>query len=411
MSKGFKIKRNNSRIYRRDRSKSRSPLSIVAMVAVVAGLFVLGWFVYPPVYDLITGQASTPKPPDSQSEAPLPSEIPESSAAEPEPVPEPEPEALRMIYAPTAVIMDAARLEALAGQAQAAGCNALLFDVKDNTGKVLYRTANAAAIECGAVAANPFDIKELGVTLKKYGLKPVARLHTLKDHIFSAKNMNTAVHYQNTNGLWLDNYANMGGKPWLNPYSTGAQDYNIALARECAEAGVEMVIADSVQFPNVAGAQLATYGDTQGVTWEQALAAFVVKLEEAVTEKGARFAVATPATALTEGYAGMECFGKPAQYQGLLAVNAMPAFWARQSPLPNEAPVQRPGETLRATLKPIQQLKPELIPFVQCYTDGNVAANKNKQYTKLEIEEQLAVLKELAIESYLLYSPDGVYPL
>ena len=401
MSKGFKVRRTKSKIYRRNRSTSHSPLGVIAVIVLLVGLFVLGWFVYQPVYDFITGNIS--RPPESSS-VPEPEPEPEPT---PEPLPEPEPEAMKLLYAPNETMKNPQALEEIAKKAQAAGCNTLLFEVKNNNGDVLYKTNNEIAIACDAVVADALDLNAVTETLAKYNLKPAVRLHTMKDHVSSRKRIAMSVHYLNTEGLWLDNYVDKGGRSWLNPYDTTAQDYNIELARECVDAGAVLVIADSVQFPKAIGMNLAGYGDTGGKTWSEALNTFATRMNDAVTEKGASFAVATVGTAVTQGYKGLEYLGSPLQYTVPLVVNSMPAYWAGQTPAPNDAPAQLAGETLRATLSPI---KAELIPYVQCYTDSTIAAAKNKEYTQLEIDEQIAVLKELGIESYILYSPDGVYP-
>ncbi|MEG2874761.1 MAG: putative glycoside hydrolase [Hydrogenoanaerobacterium sp.] len=413
MSKGFKVRRTKTRIYRRNRSKSHSPLGIAAAVLFVAGLFVLGWFVYPPVYDLITGKTSLKIKPDAVSSAPSvsPSEIVTLTPEKPaEPEPEPKSDELKMLYAPYDIVKNAAELEKLAQKAKAAGCNTLLFEVKDNNGNVLYKTANETALNSGAVAKDAFDLKQVAEALAKHGLKPAVRLHTFKDHAVSRKNVEMAVHYMNSSGLWLDNYADKGGRSWLNPYDSSAQEYNIALAQECADVGAVLVIADSVQFPNAVGMNLASYGDTHDVTWEQTLEQFVVKMEDALTQKGAQLAVGAVGSSVTSGYSKLEYLGKPLQYKAQLAINCMPAYWEWQSPKPNEAPVKTAGATLSQTLKPVQAAKKELIPYVQCYTDSKIKEVNNKPYTKAEVDEQLAVLKELGLESYILYSPDGIYP-
>jgi len=379
------------------------------MVALVVVLFVVGWFVYPPVYDLITGQ-TPPRPSSSQPQEP--SSQPESVASESKPETTPVlPSELKAVYAPNAMIKDTAKLETLLQQASAAGYNALLFDVKDNTGKVLYNTQNATAKECAAIADSPVDLKALIETLAQYKMQPVARLHTFKDHIVSQKKVAAAVHYQGQEMLWLDNFADRGGKPWLNPYNTEAQGYHIALAQECAEAGVTMIIADSVQFPNASGMNLATFGDTQGKSWDQVLNEFVVKMEEAVTAKGAKFAVASPVSSVM-GISGLEHLGKPFAYNSAIAVNSMPAVWGAGSKLAGLVnPVQNPYDTVLATLSTAQsKTEQSLMPFVQAYTDGTIPAAKNKQYTKEDVDAQLKALKELSIKSYILYNPEGVYP-
>ncbi|RPF47548.1 hypothetical protein EDD70_0336 [Hydrogenoanaerobacterium saccharovorans] len=409
MSKGFKIKRYNSRIYQKNRSKSYSPLAVAGTIALLAGLFVVGWFVYPPIYDLLTGQPAVSQ---SSSSQPQPSSQPEEvpSGSKPEEQTPAVNSALKAVYAPFALVKDSAKLEAMLQQASAAGYNALLFDVKDDTGKVLYNTENATAQDSAAVTQNPIDLKALTETLKKHKIQPVARLHTFKDHIMPKKNTEAAVHYQGQEMLWLDNFADKGGKPWLNPYSTQAQNYNIELAKECVDAGVAMVIADGVQFPNATGMNLATFGDTQGKTWDQALNDFVAKMDDAVTSKGARFAVAAPVSAVMESE-GPKHLGKPYAYESTIAVNSMPSVWGAGNQAAGITnPVQNPYDTVLNSLRTAQsKTKQKLLPFVQAYTDKKIPEKNNKEYTKDDIAAQLKALDELKIDGHILYNPEGSY--
>lgn len=411
MSNGFKIKRHNSKIYRRNRSTSHSPLGIAGMALLVLCLFVVGWFVYPPVYDLVTGKIAE-SPQESVSEP-----APPSISSEPEQEPEPEPpaagpmsETIKAVYAPPAIVQDAAKLESLLTKASNAGYNALLFDVKDADGVVRYNTQNATAQKGKAVADVPFDLPKLVETLASYKMQPIARLYAFKDHKTSRTVPELGVRYKGQEVLWLDNSPDAGGRSWLNPYDINAQAYLIELAEECVQSGVKMVIADGVQFPQGIGMNLATYGNTAGKTWDATLGAFVEKLGTAVTQGGAAFATAVPVTALmnTEG---LDYLGAPEAYENMLAVNVMPALLGTGEEIPGfTAPVMNPYSTVLGTLRAAQTITQQpMIAFVQAYTDKAVPAAKNKAYTPEDISAQIDALAEAKVASHILYNPDGSY--
>lgn len=413
MSKGFKIRRHNSKIYRRNRSTSHSPIAIAGMTVLVLGLFVVGWFVYPPVYDFITGKTQITPSVTSSEPPPVSSSSSVSEApSEPEPEPaNPMPDVIKAVYAPASVILDATKLESLLSGASSAGYNALLFDAKDIDGNVLYRTENATALKAAAIVKTPYDFEPLMQLLEKYKMSPIARIYTLKDHTASRKIPTLGVKYKGEEVLWLDNSVDKGGRSWLNPYSTEVQDYIVQLAQECVAGGVKMIVADGVQFPQGIGMNLATYGDTQNKTWDETLAAFVTKLEGAVTDAGAAFAVTTPVTALMDNIEGLEYLGAPEAFGSTLLVNAMPASLAKGPAVPGMVtPVLNPYDSVLGTLRSVTHKGDQpLLAFVQSYTDSTVPAGQNKTYTKEDVDAQLDALGEVQIASYILYNPDGTY--
>lgn len=409
MPKEYKIKRTRGNIYQKNRNKVRSPLAYVGAFLLVAALVAVGWFVYPPVYDLITGNGR----PSTAEPAPEPSSQPETpvSQSKPEPAPEPENAPVRAVYAPTDVMLDATRLEALLQQASSAGYNAVLFDAKDANGLLLYNSANEQALSYTAVSPTPFDLGAVVTLMEQYKMRPVARLYAFKDHTASRAGRSMAVIYENQTGtLWLDNYADKGGRPWLNPYNTAAQDYNIAIARECVDSGVPLVIAAGVQFPTASGGlDKAGYGDTGGKSKNDVLKDYVTRLDKAVTDAGGALVVEALASSVLDA-AATPHFGTPEAYSGL-AVNSMPAVWGTGGALLNSInPVQDPYGTQLTVLRSITgKTQARLIPFVQAYTDNNAAA-AGKQYTNTEVKAQLDALRELSIQEYIVYNPEGKYP-
>ena len=414
LAKPYKIKRTKGSIYQKNRSKAHSPLSILGIVLLILGLVAVGWFVYPPVYDMITGNNAPRNSGLEQNVSSAPSSEPEEPPAksEAENATPTSASAIRAVYAPTEVILDTARLEALLQQASAAGYNTVLFDVKDGSGTVLYNSQNATALQCAAISASPFDLNATVELVTSYQLRPAARIYTMRDPLSSRIRRDMAVKYENEDGmLWLDDYADQGGNSWLNPNSASAQDYNIELVQECLGSGVKLIIASGVQFPTARGGlDKAGYGDVGNKTKADILSGFIARLDSAVSALGGQLAVESPIPALLapDSY---DYLGNPAAYP-LLAVNAMPAIWGTSSQLLDAVnPVQDPYGTVLSTLRTAKgNTQARLIAYVQAYTD-NAAAASGKQYGKAEVSAQLDALHELNIEEYILYSPDGNYPI
>ncbi|MBC8570426.1 putative glycoside hydrolase [Zongyangia hominis] len=415
MSKPYKIKRN-TRVYRR-RSRRTSPLMIVLMVLGCAVLAFVGWSIYQPVYNLITGNIEAPGPDESQSVSQPPVTTPVES--EPETPPEKASAAKKLMYLPNAVLTDPAKLDAFLQSAVDAGANGVMMDLKDANGYLLYQSAVSQAVEAGAVSGGAVDLPAVIAKLQAKNLTPVARIHAWVDHIASRTYVDMAIKYSgDMNYLWLDDTQQNGGKPWLNPYSAQAQKYITDIALELSSMGVKEIVLDGCYFPTMTGSNLANYGETTNtVTKDACLKNYIAALTAALEPSGTEVALyVTSAPLLTTGSAAYGGVNPATLGAKNLLVNAMPASFGSKLEAGGQtvaAPAKTPYASLTLAVSEIKKVAPEgtkLMFFVQGYTDGKLAADQNKTYAKADVDEQLRALHEQQIEDYLLFSPTGELP-
>ena len=108
--KGYKIKQYNNIFGHRFQSRV-SPLKIVAVLVSVALLFMLGWALYQPIYDLVTG--NTPRPSDDAT-PPVGEESSQGddTSQEENPSQEETGTGIHSVYVPQSVLTDSAQLDA-----------------------------------------------------------------------------------------------------------------------------------------------------------------------------------------------------------------------------------------------------------------------------------------------------------
>lgn len=179
----------------------------------------------------------------------------EASSGEEE-KPEPPPinrEELKAVYMPQDIAADKEKLRDFILNIDKSGFNSVLVDIKTNKGAVLFATDNKNALEWGAVADSIIDIDYLAGTLKENGLGLAVRIYTYEDEIAARGERDIAIKYQGSEMLWLDNFADSGGKPWLDPYSQGANGYILELALEAVSRGADSVILAGMHFPATSG--------------------------------------------------------------------------------------------------------------------------------------------------------------
>jgi hypothetical protein len=127
--------------------------------------------------------------------------------------------------------------------------NALVIDVKDDRGLVLYRSHVPLAREIGADTNRPMSpsrIAALFDSLRANNIYPVARIVVAKDPLLAGKRLQWAINRRADGEPWLDKNRH----PWLDPTQPVVWKYAIDLAREARSIGFSAVQFDYVRFPD-----------------------------------------------------------------------------------------------------------------------------------------------------------------
>jgi hypothetical protein len=123
-----------------------------------------------------------------------------------------------------------------------AGVNALVIDVKDDTGYVSYpsEVPLAREINAGLTKFHPATVLNL---LREQQLYPIARIAVFKDPLLARKKGELAVKGRR-GGIWSDRK----GLHWVDPYNHTVWEYNVAIAKEAAKMGFREIQFDYVRF-------------------------------------------------------------------------------------------------------------------------------------------------------------------
>jgi hypothetical protein len=127
--------------------------------------------------------------------------------------------------------------------------NALVLDVKDDRGYVLYRSSVPLAREIGADTTMPVSASRMRAildTMRAKGIFPIARIVVAKDPLLADAKHEWAVERRKDGKPWLDK----DGKPWLDPHQRGVWSYAADLAAEAVRLGFAEVQFDYVRFPD-----------------------------------------------------------------------------------------------------------------------------------------------------------------
>ncbi len=141
------------------------------------------------------------------------------------------------------------RMWDLIGVANRTEVNALVIDVKDDRGYVLYHSSVPVARAIGADTTNPMPLSRLRAvldTMRANGILPIARIVVAKDPLLANAKREWAVKRRRDGKPWLD----ASGNPWLDPHQRGVWEYAADLAAEAVKYGFSEVQFDYVRFPD-----------------------------------------------------------------------------------------------------------------------------------------------------------------
>jgi hypothetical protein len=128
--------------------------------------------------------------------------------------------------------------------------NALVIDVKDDRGLVLYPSRVPLAHAIGADTVYPMRPERMRAvldTMRAYGIYPIARIVVAKDPLLAEHRTTWAIRRRSDPSQpWLDSH----GKPWLDPHHPEVWRYAADLACEAVSLGFSEVQFDYVRFPD-----------------------------------------------------------------------------------------------------------------------------------------------------------------
>jgi hypothetical protein len=133
--------------------------------------------------------------------------------------------------------------------AQRTEVNALVIDVKDDRGLVLYHSNVPLAREIGADTTLPMSYRRVRAmldTMRGHGIYPIARIVVAKDPLLAGAKREWSIKRKSDLSPWLDR----NHKPWLDPTHQEIWKYAADLAAEAVNLGFSELQFDYVRFPD-----------------------------------------------------------------------------------------------------------------------------------------------------------------
>lgn len=174
-----------------------------------------------------------------------------------------------------------AEAERLLNQFKGTEMNAVVFDVKEDPGLILWDSAVPLAKQIGAYVPREYTAQDEVATCRAYQLYCIARLTVFKDRLLAPARRDLALH-NGAGGLLYENAAY-----WTNPAAQEVQDYHIALAKELAAMGFDEIQFDYIRYPGTTAVNAREFGDAD--TRVATVASFLERAGQALRETPAFF--------------------------------------------------------------------------------------------------------------------------
>jgi hypothetical protein len=160
----------------------------------------------------------------------------------------PRPEIVRGLYVNRWAALGE-KMRQLIGVANTTEVNALVIDVKDDRGFVLYKSRVPLAVQIGADTNRAMSHEKLRAildTMVAHKIYPIARIVVAKDPLLASSKLEWAIKRKDNLQPWLDK----NGHPWLDPHHREVWQYAADLAKEAYDLGFSEVQFDYVRFPD-----------------------------------------------------------------------------------------------------------------------------------------------------------------
>ena len=311
------------------------------------------------------------------------------------------PAAVRGLYVPGYEVEK--KLDSLLRISDRTEINALVVDAKE-AGVTTYRSKVPLAREIGATTDYIPDLKGLVDRMHEHDVYAIARIAVFQDNVLANKRPDLAVKSAATGGPWLT----FQGGAWTNAYREEVWQYNVAIAKEAAEAGFDEIQFDYVRFPSDGPMTDLYYGEETFPTQEDAIAGFLRYAHVKLKPTGAKVSADVFGLVGVNDEVGIgQVISKMAPHLDVLCPMVYPSHYPAGSygyDNPDAYPYEIVNFAMEDFKKKAKEANPriEIRPWLQ---DFDYVSN----YGPADVEAQMKATYDSNLEGWLLWNAATKY--
>ena len=310
--------------------------------------------------------------------------------------------AAKGIYIAFGLLASEEKVRALIDMVARTELNAIVVDMKGDSGGLAYHSQNPLALEIGAEQRGLMEVEELLRLCREQGIYTIARLVVFKDSVLAKGRPDLAV-------LRPDGtlFADSKGSLWVDPFREEAWEYNIAIASEVAALGFDELQFDYIRFP--------TDGETGSLVYSQpsteesryrAIEGFMARLQAELDPLVFTSADVFGLTPWVDHEAGIgQMIENVAPYVDYLSPMLYPSLYTEgvlRFEIPD--PAHHPYEVVyRSLLLAAERTETKIRPWLQHYSLHGV------QYGLEEYRAQKQAAYDAGADGWLFWNASGIY--
>ena len=281
--------------------------------------------------------------------------------------------------------------------------NAVVIDVKENV--VYFDTENDVFQQANMVLPI-LDLPWLINEFHENGIYVIARIVVFKDSPVAEAYPQYAVLDAQTGHLWRDR----NGAAWVNPLNRQMWEANIQLAEEVIALGFDEVQYDYIRFPTDGNMSRAWFGTSYTpASREAAIEGFLSESRNRIIPLGGRqSADVFGYTAVIDHDLGIgQNFDELAETVDYISPMIYPSHWPAGSLYgipghPNDYPYLTVSISMGAAVDQLDGNRRQIRPWLQDF-----GLPGQYRYGAPEVRAQIDALKDLGINSWLIWSPSN----
>jgi hypothetical protein len=324
---------------------------------------------------------------------------------------------VRGIYV-SANALHGSKWEVLLKKLQRTELNAVVIDVKNDSGRMTYPTQVELAQSIGAdKTAKMKDMGSVLNELKEQNIYTIARIVTFKDPYLAVKKPEWALKTKQGH-IWRSKY----GVSWVDPYNENVWNYTISLAKEAVQLGFDEIQFDYVRFPEQVKTiqREVAFHNPRNESKDQVIQRFLSTARKEIHKVGGVVSadVFGLTTTAKDGMGIGQKWDLIAPEVDVISPMIYPSHYAPGSygvKHPDLEPYRIIKEAVEDAVEKNKSLQTksgepvQLRPWIQDFTAKWV--KPHQAYKRQEILEQIKALQEQGISQYLLWNPSCKYSL
>ena len=289
--------------------------------------------------------------------------------------------------------------------------NAVVIDVKADTGKISYQMDNEYLQSLGVCLNTYTDMKGLLKTLKEHGIYTIARVVCFKDNFIDGIYPEYMIHNKD-GSMYVDNE----GNTWMDPYKEETWIYIVDIAEQAALDGFDEICFDYIRFATN-GLSNADFGEAgEERTREQIITAFTKyacnRLKPLGVYVSASVYGVVARSSVDAAIVGQN-FVEMSRYLDYICPMVYPSHYANGwagIAKPNSSPYELVNSEMNvaknklAILRAQQSTYAEVRPWLQAFKWGK------ESYDGPTVRKQVDATYDAGFSSWFLWNSSGKYP-